>query len=563
MPNTRIRKIFLKDRLGWALFYLSIFAGIALTWVGPELDSLFSNDTAQFIEFSHHFYFFMEMASILVSFSIFFMVLFSYNHVPNTKLLAAGCTFFASGVINVIHLVSYTGNVLFPDPDMIAMRTVVFLVLSRFSCAVGLVIVCLLAENRQKSPSMPLWVGFTTVVIGLIIWFVAWNPLHLVWVVGDRPGTLLLVVMYITVVLLFLGLFLTLKNYNHRPDKLEIFIASAFILLACSELLSLYAGFDSNYADIFALFLKTAGRLLLFNVFYIHGIQRPFLMLSETKDALNTYVNDLDRQVAQRTKELSGVNLRLINDVNMARNVQQSMLPAMLPKNDSSRFTVGYIPAEQLSGDFYNAFRIDESRFGFCVGDVAGHGVSAAMLTVFAFQSVQTIQNESGTTGILQPSYVLKHLYDGYNATNFMDEYYMGMLYCVYNTETSVLTYANGGLNTTPYRVRPDGSLTALKTDGIAICKMGELIQANYQNKQLLLFPGDKLVVYTDGLVEAKNPEGEEYGMKRLEALLSKNARMGLEELKTSVLQDVKLFSKRDKPTDDITLLLMEVTLPF
>jgi len=189
--------------------------------------------------------------------------------------------------------------------------------------------------------------------------------------------------------------------------------------------------------------------------------------------------------------------------------------------------------------------------------------VSAAMPTIFAFQSVQTLQDEPSNFGILQPAYVLKHLYDSFNSTNFHDEYYMVLFYAVYNTETGVLTYSNGGLNTVPYRVRPDGTLYELETDGMAICKMGEFVKPNYQNKQMLLFPGDKLIFYTDGLIEARSIIGEEYGKGRLKEALLKSARLSIEETKKFLMHDVMTYTGLSSPKDDITLLLMEVTLPF
>jgi sigma-B regulation protein RsbU (phosphoserine phosphatase) len=224
---------------------------------------------------------------------------------------------------------------------------------------------------------------------------------------------------------------------------------------------------------------------------------------------------------------------------------------------------VGYFPAEILSGDFYNVFRIDAKRFGICIGDVAGHGVSAAMLTVFAFQSVQSLQDEPRGAGVILPSFVLKHLYDSFNAANFQDEHYMVLIYGVYNMETGILSYASGGLNTTPVLIRPDGSLQMLESEGTAICKLGEFMNPQYQNRQLLMFPGDKLVLYTDGLTEARSATGEMYALERLSSVLRRSARMEPDALTERVLADVRAFTGMDSMDDDITLLIMEVIQSF
>ena len=83
----------------------------------------------------------------------------------------------------------------------------------------------------------------------------------------------------------------------------------------------------------------------------------------------------MDKLVDRRTKELRVMYEKLIADQVLAREIQLSMLPRELPKDDFVTFSVGYLPAEELSGDFYNVIKIDETRYGVCIGDVSGHGV--------------------------------------------------------------------------------------------------------------------------------------------------------------------------------------------
>jgi len=551
------------DAVGWRYFYATIVCSILVTFLSTRLDVLAVQGRIPFISFNIPFHFFVEMACILVCVSVFLIAFYSYRFIFNTKLLAAGYTFFAVGILDVSHLSGFTGYSVFPKPEELGLRTVLFISVSHLICAFGLVFVCGVAEYRKMKVNTLFWFLFEMGFLITATWFIAWNPLVIVWMNDGMSAFPLLLIQVATVLLFVLGMVLTFRNYLIHPDRLQIKMAASFVLMISGEMLLIANGRSASYSESLTHFLTLTGLALLFDVFYIHGIRRPYIMLSEAKDTLNHYVNELDKQVEARTSELTQANNRLLADVELARDVQRSMLPDVLPHGETVRFSAGYVPAEKLSGDFYNVFRIDASRFGICIGDVAGHGVSAAMLTVFAFQSVQSLQEESHGAGVILPSFVLKHLYEGFNAANFQDEHYMVLLYGVYNMETGILSYASGGLNTTPVRVRPDGSIQMLESEGIAICKMGDFIKPQYQNKQLLLFPGDKLVLYTDGLVEARSPSRDAYTQERLAALLRTGARMDSDAMVEMVLADVKAFTGLDAPADDITMLVMEVTLPF
>lgn len=301
---------------------------------------------------------------------------------------------------------------------------------------------------------------------------------------------------------------------------------------------------------------------VVISVFYLHGINRAYVLLFQTKKELNGYLSEMDKLVDKRTTELRLINAKLMADQKIAREMQLSMLPTSLPKNDYVTFSSGYIPADNLSGDFYNVFKIDEIRFGICIGDVSGHGVSAAMLSIFTFQKMQSLMEETDGEGMAIPSQVLKHLYESFNAANFNDDMYIVMIYGVFNIQTGIFSYASGGLNTTPLRIRPDGSIQELDNDGFAICKLGELLKPKFVNYQILLFPGDKLVLYTDGLTDARNNMDDQYSLKRLKNMILRHYKWGADHLTKSIVQDVKNYTG-DKPADDITILAIDVLPPF
>jgi sigma-B regulation protein RsbU (phosphoserine phosphatase) len=551
------------DTIGWCLFLLAVILGIFTVWFALNIDLTQGAGFRAYQFYDKSIHFLLELMSILIYLSVFLMGVYTYRYVPNTKLLTVGYTFFITGILDAVFLTGFTGFMLFPDPAIISLRSDIFLVVSRFVCALGLLMVCNVSEFRKVPVKTLFWFFIDICIVVPLIWLIGWNPWDILHAVGSDPFVTLRYIQGGTILLLAAAMVVTFFNYRAYPDRLHIIMAASFTLLMNSEILSLSIITETPYVTDIALLLKLVGLALLFDVFYIHGVRRPYLLLSEAKDTLNQYANDLDKQVEERTAELTHMNDRLVADVELARDVQRSMLPAALPQGESVRFSVGYFPAEILSGDFYNVFRIDAKRFGICIGDVAGHGVSAAMLTVFAFQSVQSLQDEPRGAGVILPSFVLKHLYDSFNAANFQDEHYMVLIYGVYNMETGILSYASGGLNTTPVLIRPDGSLQMLESEGTAICKLGEFMNPQYQNRQLLMFPGDKLVLYTDGLTEARSATGEMYALERLSSVLRRSARMEPDALTERVLADVRAFTGMDSMDDDITLLIMEVIQSF
>lgn len=541
----------------------SIISLIAVI-IGLVMDAQGSPGTIKLSLSGSSLHYYMEMASILVCFAIFFVAVYSHPIVQNHTLLYVGLAFLITGLLDILHLSSDIGISIIPIYGDTDTNSILYHALSRLVCALGL----LIAVSSKESSNAKFKASFrrlsALLAVGLIVLFITLNPLQVEWVVESAYIRFIFrILQALTLVLLIAAVVFCIEKYTNGKDAMSLKLASYMIIMLGSDTLSMLVEPHSLYGDGLAHAMRFLSLLLIFNVFFIIGIRTPYTLLSQARDALNSYVKQLDSLVLERTNELTAVNQRLVADVEMARDVQRSMLPSLLPKSDMLIFSAGYVPAERLSGDFYDVFRIDSTRYGICIGDVAGHGVSAAMLTVFAFQNVQALHEEFRGINVMFPAFVLKNLFDGFNATNFRDELYMVIFYCIFNTETGILSYSSGGLNTTPVRLRPDGTIQLLESDGVAICKLGELIKPNYQNHQVLLFPGDKLILYTDGLVESSASDGRRYTQERLHTLLSSKARLGAESLKEAILQDVSNFTDKALPKDDVTLLVMEVSLPF
>lgn len=501
-----------------------------------------------------------EIYLLIVSVSIFLVSYFTYPQTKNNNFLIAGFTFLAGGIFYWIIIMGHplSESVLDCPKKTLLIWTIIRLINGIcFS-----ILFSLRSETSIVIKRRYLFLG--TAIISVSGYIFINSPFVKPEMFFSENGlTIVSFILTTFICLLYIYTFShTIRVFSKTNDIVYKVLSSSFLLMFFSEFTLLNMKYINDLRSLFSQLFLTVSYSLLFYAFYIYSIRRPYFLLTKAKEELNGYLSELDKLVDQRTNELRAINEKLMADQEIARGMQLSMLPSGMPENEYVSFASGYIPADNLSGDFYNVLKIDDYHFGICIGDVSGHGVSAAMLSIFTFQKMQSLMEETGREGMTIPSMVLKHLYESFNSANFNDDMYIVMLYGVFNTQSGILSYASGGLNTTPLRIRPDGSIQELDNDGFAICKLGELLKPKFVNHQVLLFPGDKLVLYTDGLVDARNSEGEEYSISRLKKIILKNNKWGAERISEALIRDVKKFTG-EKFADDITFLVLDVLPPF
>jgi sigma-B regulation protein RsbU (phosphoserine phosphatase) len=194
------------------------------------------------------------------------------------------------------------------------------------------------------------------------------------------------------------------------------------------------------------------------------------------------------------------------------------------------------------------------------IGDVSGHGVSAAMLTVFLNQSIKTFKEDtSGAKEPLTPAEVMEKLFQEFNLTNFSSEVYIVMLYGIFDLTTREFTFTSAGLNVPPMILTPAGEVSELVIKGFPICKFPGGRNPGYYNSTVKLKKGEKVLFYTDGLIDAENREKQTYSDKRLKEHLEKCRNMNAPQLAKSLSEHVFKFIGDGKPQDDISFFVMEV----
>jgi len=185
----------------------------------------------------------------------------------------------------------------------------------------------------------------------------------------------------------------------------------------------------------------------------------------------------------------------LAEQLRMAGLVQRDFLPRRLPNSDQFRWATAFLPCEWVSGDIYDVARLDERHIGFYVADVAGHGIPAALLTMFLKQALVMRQTTGNSYHIFSPAEVMANLNLRMTGQKLSGQQFATCCYCLLNMETLQLTYARAG-HPHPILISAREQPRRLQVQGplLGIFEQVEYIQ---QTKQLQ--PGDKLLLYSDG----------------------------------------------------------------
>jgi serine phosphatase RsbU (regulator of sigma subunit) len=204
---------------------------------------------------------------------------------------------------------------------------------------------------------------------------------------------------------------------------------------------------------------------------------------------------------------------RLEQDLRVAERIQQSFLPRRIPKLEGFTFAARYDPAYEVGGDFYDFVRLPDDRIGIVVGDVSGKGISAALYMARLTRDLRYFAlAESDPASVLR--WMNKAVSEG-----GQDDIFITLVYVVLDAAKKQIQVANAGHMPPVVRRKNEGDITVL--DRIAGLPLGVLPDPEYVTEVFDLSPGDSVMLFTDGLVEAMNPSREMYGMERLTAALA------------------------------------------
>ena len=243
--------------------------------------------------------------------------------------------------------------------------------------------------------------------------------------------------------------------------------------------------------------------------------------------------------------------LELNNELEMARKIQLSILPQTLPKLPRLHIAARYLPMTAVAGDFYDFINIDDNHVGILMADVSGHGLPSALIA-----SMLQVALSGQVAHAAEPSQVLLGLNKalcGKFAENFVTAAYVYL-----DLEKNMMRYAGAG-HPPILRYRSSTGKTAeILENGLVL---GLIEEASYNAIELALEPGDRHVLYTDGIVEAADPAKELYGADRFMRFMEKNHALNAEQFADTFLAEIASWTGQSDDQgqqDDITLLLFD-----
>ncbi len=282
-------------------------------------------------------------------------------------------------------------------------------------------------------------------------------------------------------------------------------------------------------------------------------------------------ITDLEQKLDARNKELetttaelAEANERMKRDLEAAARIQQAFLPVQLPEVHGARLAWAVRSCGKLAGESLNAFRLGDRHLGLCVLDVHGHGVAAALLLVTARHLLARMaglplpvpgQGGPGEPGpaILPPAQVVAEM-----SKQVPRETAVGqtctLLYGILGLDAGEFRFVSAG-HPGPVHLSLRSSPVVLEGSGLPL----GVGVANYREQVVRLQPGDRLVFHSHGLTEAKNPDGEHFGARRLLGALEQTGHLALGESLEDLLENVARWRGETPPHDDIAILAVEI----
>ena len=241
----------------------------------------------------------------------------------------------------------------------------------------------------------------------------------------------------------------------------------------------------------------------------------------------------------------------LQNELDVARTMQQDILPKSFPTSEAFDLYASMVPALSVGGDFFDVYEFPDGRIGVAIADVSGKGVPAAMFMMASRTLLKACAAISASTATVLER-VNTMLSDENDAMTFVT-----LLYGIYDPRTKEFVYTNGGHNP-PIIVKPNLTTELLEsTGGIAL---GVMQGFKYRENTVIIEPGSMIVFYTDGVVEAEKENKELFEMDRFCEILQGATFKDAEEVTNEVFSKVREFAGENPQSDDITCLVLRTT---
>ena len=241
---------------------------------------------------------------------------------------------------------------------------------------------------------------------------------------------------------------------------------------------------------------------------------------------------------------------KIEKDLEIARNIQQNLLPKKFPYSEDYQIAAINKTAKRVGGDYYDAVKLDDNRLLIAIADVSGKGIQASLLMANLQAFLKSIYKQNYK--LEEASNFLNDLVSENTTNGSFITFFWGIL----NIKTKEFTYVNMGHNP-PLLIRGE-KIIKLKKGGMILGVMKTLIP--YESEKVKLQIGDSIILFTDGVTEAMNKNNVEYSDERLEELSIKNGDLSADSILKEILKDLELHTDGAEQSDDVTSLILKIS---
>ncbi len=260
-------------------------------------------------------------------------------------------------------------------------------------------------------------------------------------------------------------------------------------------------------------------------------------------------MRDLQQDLKEAHDRVAHANRLIDREMRIIGDIQRSFLPQEFPAHPELELAAFYEPSMQAGGDYYDVIQLDEEHWGIVMADIAGHGISAAVVMAITQMTVKEFApHHTSPSGAL-------HEFNKKLKQYITEDYYVTMFYSILNLQNMEMVYSSAGHNPMLYYSISDRRISSLETASGFPLRTFDM--KRYDERKVSILPGDKILLFTDGVTDIINSKREFYGTKRLEKTFERNGDRSPSDLIQEIEKDTEAFREGENRLDDFTLLII------